>query len=199
MISVASVEVTQHWAARPVWGCCDYFPWTPQPHRRESETVLSSRGALHGLLFKILNWEHLLKADNSNGRILKNKSGFSFFFAFCLFVPQKMTSARSLEHTWTKVMDTIVAWTPLLRAAETPPPPWFFPSEASLGVFQLNAGGVHATMPGISGQRRVATAAMDGVGVVSNRRRRHWSCWTHCRGTTSSFYERRHLRYVPRQ
>jgi hypothetical protein len=40
-----------------------------------------------------LNHEHLLEAENSNGRIFKKKSGFSdFFFAFCLFVLKKMTS-----------------------------------------------------------------------------------------------------------
>ncbi len=52
------------------------------------------------ILFKILNRKHHLEADNSNGRVMKKESGFSFFSSlFCLFVPQKMTSGRSFKHT----------------------------------------------------------------------------------------------------
>ena len=47
---------------------------------------------LRVVLFEYLNQEHLLEDDKSNGLILKRNLASHFFFAFCLFDPQKMTS-----------------------------------------------------------------------------------------------------------
>jgi hypothetical protein len=54
---------------------------------RERKTLCY--GASTTTLLKCLNREHLLKADNSSGRVLKNKSGFSFFLFFSFLSPRK--------------------------------------------------------------------------------------------------------------
>ncbi len=87
-------------------------------HRWTEELIRVGLGNLRFLQVKsfhiiwCLNPEHLLKADNSNGRVLKKESGFFFSSSFFLPVcpPENDQPAESQAHVYKDHGMGIVAW-----------------------------------------------------------------------------------------